>query len=265
MGTGAAADGGAASHRTLLAISPSYELFHALRLLQDHRDVDLVALSDSSGLFGAHALHRPDLVVAEIEAGAQVMPSLRLLHDTTGCPIIAISSDPSSVSAAPAATTRLVTPPVEVAQLIAAFDEVLAVQEDRDTDRTAPHSRPPPPPKRRAPRANSPAIATSEPIRWGPFSVDPTTRIATCDGQDLPLTRTEFDLLMLFVLHPHQVLTRQQIVDNVWGSWSGDHHHVDVHLSRLRRKIARASGLATLPAVRGVGFRLLAPTSEISD
>jgi DNA-binding response OmpR family regulator len=112
--------------------------------------------------------------------------------------------------------------------------------------------------------ASGPTIAASAPVRWGPFFIDASTRLATCDQQDLPLTRIEFDLLMLFVLHPLQVLTRPQIVEHVWGGWHGSHHHVDVHLSRLRRKILRAAGRATLPAVRGVGFRLLAPIEAIA-
>jgi two-component system OmpR family response regulator len=63
-------------------------------------------------------------------------------------------------------------------------------------------------------------------------------------------------LLLLFVQHPEQVRTRQQIVEHVWGEWFGSHHLIDVHLSRLRCKIARATDRAVLPAVRGVGYRL---------
>ena len=146
MGAGAADDDGAASHPTLLTISPSHELLHALRLVQNHRDVDLIALSDSAGLLSAHDLHRPDLVVVEVEADAQLARSLDLLHDATGCPAVVITDDPSSSSIASASATRIVTPPVEVVQLITAFDEVLADQEDHGTDRTLPHSRPPLPP-----------------------------------------------------------------------------------------------------------------------
>ena len=97
------------------------------------------------------------------------------------------------------------------------------------------------------------------PLVSGPFEVDEASRTASCDGHVLHLTRTEFDLLALFVLHPHQVLTREQIVERVWGPWVGSNHHVDVHLSRLRRKVLAASGRSTFPAVRGVGFRLMEP------
>jgi DNA-binding response OmpR family regulator len=94
-------------------------------------------------------------------------------------------------------------------------------------------------------------------LRVGPFSIDEIAHRAHCDGHELNLTRTEFELLVLFCLHPYQVLTRALILERIWGRWVGDDHVIDVHLSRLRRKVFIASGISALPAVRGVGFRLL--------
>jgi two-component system response regulator MprA len=266
MRLGRTAHIGAAAHGTVLAIRPSDELLQALRVVQSHRHVDLVALSDSAGLLGAHVRHRPDLVVAEIRSDADadegLMRSLRGLHEVTRCLSVVIAHDPQARIAASAWATQVVTPPVGAQLLLPALDAAVAAGAVRGADRPASET---PPASARPFETSGPTIPASTPVRWGPFSIDASTRLATCDQQDLPLTRIEFDLLMLFVLHPLQVLTRSQIVDHVWGAWYGDHHHVDVHLSRLRRKIARASGRATLPAVRGVGFRLLAPTGALAD
>jgi len=251
-------------HGTVLVIEPSHELLHVLRIVQSQRDVDLVAISDSSGLLCAHVRHRPDLVVAEIRADADagLMRSLSRLHNATRCPTVVIAHDTQVSIAASAWATRVVTPPVGVPLLLPAVDAATAAATVRGADGSASVTSPS---GRRPFEASGPMIPAAAPVRWGPFSIDEATRLATCDEQDLPLTRIEFELLMLFVLHPLQVLTRPQIVDHVWGAWYGDHHHVDVHLSRLRRKIARASGRATLPAVRGVGFRLLAPQGGRAD
>jgi len=258
MRAGTTESDGAAAHGTVLAIRPSHELLHALMLVQDRRDIDLIALSDPSGLLAAHVRHRPDLVVAEIrsDADAALARSLRGLHEATGCPTVVIARDPEARNAASAWATQVVIPPVGAPLLLPALDAAAAGGAAGGADRPASETSTS---RRRPLEVSDPRIAASVPVRWGPFSIDESTRIATCDEHDLPLTRIEFDLLMLFVLHPLQVLTRAQIVEHVWGAWFGDHHLVDVHLSRLRRKIARESGRATLSAVRGVGFRLLAP------
>jgi two-component system response regulator MprA len=263
MRIGTTAGDGEAAHGTVLAISPSHELLYALRIVQSHRDIDVVALSDRSELLSAHVRHRPDLMVSEIRSDADegLARSLRGLHEVTRCPTVVIAHDPRARIAASAWATQVVTPPVGAPLLLPALDASAAVGEVRGADRSASEASPS---RRRPLDASDSRIAASAPVRWGPFSIDASTRLATCDEQDLLLTRIEFDLLMLFVLHPLQVLTRSQIVEHVWGSWYGDHHHVDVHLSRLRRKISRASGRATLPAVRGVGFRLLAPIATLA-
>jgi DNA-binding response OmpR family regulator len=75
-------------------------------------------------------------------------------------------------------------------------------------------------------------------------------------GQELALTRIEFDLLALLMEDPGRVVPREEIVSRVWGDWFSDDHVVEVHLSRLRRKVSDAGGPRVGTAVRGVGYRL---------
>ena len=70
------------------------------------------------------------------------------------------------------------------------------------------------------------------------------------------LTRIEFDLLGILLEQPTRVVPRDELVSRVWGSWFGDDHVVEVHLSRLRAKVVRAGGPRIGVAVRGVGYRL---------
>ena len=98
--------------------------------------------------------------------------------------------------------------------------------------------------------------ATEGRRRVGPFELDPESRTASMAGTELDLTRIEFDLLGILLEQPLRVVPRDELVSRVWGSWFGDDHVVEVHLSRLRAKVVRAGGPRIGVAVRGVGYRL---------
>lgn len=85
--------------------------------------------------------------------------------------------------------------------------------------------------------------------------IDLDARTVTVNDEVIDLTRIQYDLLAALAEHPARVLTRQQLVERVWGTWYGSDHHLDVHLSRLRGKVTAAGGPRVAHAVRGVGFR----------
>ena len=88
--------------------------------------------------------------------------------------------------------------------------------------------------------------------------IDLDGRTVSVAGTAVALTKIQFDLLAALAENPGRVLTREQLVERVWGDWFGDDHHLDVHLSRLRAKITGAGGPRVAHALRGVGFRLRA-------
>ena len=97
-----------------------------------------------------------------------------------------------------------------------------------------------------------------KPLTVGRITLDPGTRRVEVDGKWCDLTAKEFELLWLFMRHPRQVFTRDQLLDQVWGfSEFIDSSTVTVHIHRLRDKIevdpARPAHLIT---VWGVGYRL---------
>jgi DNA-binding response OmpR family regulator len=76
-------------------------------------------------------------------------------------------------------------------------------------------------------------------------------------GRDLDLTGREFDLLEAFARHPSQVLSRAQLLDQVWGyTWDVDSNVVDVFVGYLRRKLEADDTPRVLHTVRGTGFVL---------
>ena len=92
----------------------------------------------------------------------------------------------------------------------------------------------------------------------GSLQMDSDARIVFVDGANLNLTRLEFDLLYHLLSNAGRVLTRERLLEQVWGyDFAGDTRAVDSAVKRLRAKLRTASDDAdTIEAVRGVGYRL---------
>ncbi|MFS8477978.1 MAG: response regulator transcription factor [Micromonosporaceae bacterium] len=100
----------------------------------------------------------------------------------------------------------------------------------------------------------------ASPVRtlvFGDLEVRPEAGEVTLRGEPVPVTRTEFRLLCELAEHPGLVLSRQQLLQRVWGYEVGDERLVDVHVGRLRQKIEEDSRAPRyLVTVRGLGYKL---------
>ncbi|HEY0444158.1 MAG TPA: response regulator transcription factor [Candidatus Limnocylindrales bacterium] len=94
-------------------------------------------------------------------------------------------------------------------------------------------------------------------LHLGPLAIDVAGRTVARDGVDVPVTRTEFDLLLELARHVGQVLTRDVLLDRVWGyDYLGDSRLVDVAIQRLRAKIEKdPANPQLLVTVRGSGYK----------
>jgi two-component system, OmpR family, response regulator MtrA len=110
---------------------------------------------------------------------------------------------------------------------------------------------------RGAPDAGTPPA----PVAFGPLSIDLAGRSVSRDGREIPLTRTEFDLLVELIQRPGQVLSRDQLLDRVWGyDYLGDSRLVDVAIGRLRAKVEQDPVNPELVlTVRGSGYKAARP------
>jgi two-component system, OmpR family, response regulator MprA len=98
-----------------------------------------------------------------------------------------------------------------------------------------------------------------EVLRFHDVELVPSEREARRDGEVLELTAREYDLLELFLRHPRQVLSREQILQDVWGfDYLGDSNLVDVRIKYLRDKLEVGGRGRLIQTVRGAGYALRA-------
>ncbi|WP_282696854.1 response regulator transcription factor [Streptomyces sp. CC208A] len=106
----------------------------------------------------------------------------------------------------------------------------------------------------------APSAASTEPedvLSFEDLRMDLATREVTRGGRPVELTRTEFTLLELFLAHPRQVLTREQILKAVWGfDFEPSSNSLDVYVMYLRRKTEAGGEPRLVHTVRGVGYVL---------
>ncbi|MDZ7962766.1 MAG: response regulator transcription factor [Aulosira sp. DedQUE10] len=102
-----------------------------------------------------------------------------------------------------------------------------------------------------------PDIDTTEQLRFGELVLDIATRRAIHNGRVIDLTMKEFELLKFLMEHPREVLTREQILENVWGyDFMGESNVIEVYIRYLRLKIEDEGQKRLIQTVRGVGYVL---------
>jgi DNA-binding response OmpR family regulator len=198
--------------------------------------------SASSGMQGLSLAveNRPDLVILDLGLpdvdGTQVLTMLRAVSDVPVIVASARDDDPTLVSCLDAGADDYVVKPYTTAQLEARIRAVMR-------------------------RAGGTAEARG-PLVVGGLEIDVPGRRASVDGVVLDLSPREFDLLRHLAEHAGEVVTKRQLLTDVWHqAWGGSDKTVDVHLSWLRRKLGEtAAEPRYLHTVRGVGVRLAAPS-----
>ncbi len=94
-------------------------------------------------------------------------------------------------------------------------------------------------------------------LAWADVLLRPEARVTLVAGEPVELTGKEFDLLAFMLSHPDSAVSREQLLDRVWGlTYPGGTRTVDVHVATLRRKLGRPELIRT---VRGVGYKLARP------
>ena len=226
---------------TILAIDDDADVRDLVSLALTESGYRVVTASDGPAGIAAYHAHQPDLIVLDIGLGSmdglEVCRQLRAVGST---PIVFVTSRADEVDQLigfAAGADDYLAKPFSPKLLVARVSTVLRRSQGTEQPRTR--------------------------FEAGPITADTETRIASVGTTDLDLTRTEFDLLVMLMDNPRRVVNREALLEGVWGSWYGDDHVVEVHMSRLRSKIKAAGGPRIGVAVRGVGYKLgLEPALE---
>jgi two-component system response regulator MprA len=111
-------------------------------------------------------------------------------------------------------------------------------------------------------RRSVPAGEAGQQLRFSDLVLDQGTREVWRGGRSITLTRTEFNLLELFMRHPRQVLERGQILEEVWGyDFPTTANSLEVYVGYLRRKLESDDEARLIHTVRGVGYSLREPSA----
>jgi two-component system response regulator RegX3 len=110
---------------------------------------------------------------------------------------------------------------------------------------------------RRAPRTDDQSLMSGEVLEVGDVRLDPERHEVTVRGKSVQLPLKEFELLELLLANAGRVLTRDTLIDRIWGTdYVGDTKTLDVHIKRLRARIEEdPSTPARITTIRGLGYR----------
>ena len=184
---------------------------------------------------------RPDVVLLDLGLpDVSGLTLVSMIRAASAVPIIVITAqddDPTMVQALDSGADDYVVKPFGIEHVAARIRAVL---------------------RRSAP------VADTAPLRVGDLVIDEGSRVATLAGRRLDLARKEFDLLLALAHRQGQVVTKRELLAEVWQqAYGGADRTIDVHLSWLRRKLGEtAADPKYLISVRGVGVRLVDPHHE---
>jgi two-component system, OmpR family, KDP operon response regulator KdpE len=199
----------------VLVIDDEAPILNALRINLAARQYEVSTAADGTAGLAAMARERPDVLILDLGLpdmdGTEVIRGVR---GWTSTPIIVLSAwgqESQKVAALDAGADDYVTKPFGMDELLARLRAAV---------------------RRAAPAPAEPVVATEH------FTVDLSAKRVTKDGADVRLTPTEWQLLEVLVRHPDRLVTRRQLLAEVWGpGYQNEANYLRVYVANLRRKL----------------------------
>jgi DNA-binding response OmpR family regulator len=228
-----------AAQRTVLVVDDEPMLRNLLARLLRMEGYEVLEAEDGQAALDVVAGQKPDLILLDVmmpaRDGLDVLGDLRKTSDIPVILVSALAEEADRVIGLKMGADDYVTKPFSAAELSARIESVLR----RAVMRSAPE-------------------ATSSRLSFEGLVIDNVTREVRVAGEAIEMTAKEFDLLAYLAGSPRQVFSREQLLQQVWGSssnWQSD-ATVTEHVRRLRRKIEDdPDNPRWITTVRGVGYR----------
>ncbi len=216
---------------TILVVDDEPNIADLIGLYLDREGFRVVKAGTGEDGIRAVGEHRPRLVVLDVGLpDVDGLEVCRRLRQTSTIPVIFLTARDGEIDRVlglELGADDYVTKPFSPAELVARIKAVLRRTEGG---------------------------ATPEILQIGDATIDMGRREVRVRSEAVPFTTREFELLRFLAERPGLALSRQQILDGVWGyDWYGDARTVDVHLAQVRKKL---DGAVRIDTVRGVGYRL---------
>ncbi len=216
----------------ILLVDDDVKILSLLQRGLAYEGFEVYTASDGEAGLSAATAHRPHLVLLDIAMpgrnGLEVCKRLRLLADPAIIMLTARDDVLEKVNALNLGADDYVAKPFAFDELVARIRAVLR------RHKTA-----------------------GEPLIYDDLTLDLDSRQVHRAGQAVDLTVREFELLLLFMRHPRQVLTREQILQQVWGYDSDvDTNVLEVFIGHVRQKLEAYGGRRVIQTVRGIGYTL---------
>jgi two-component system alkaline phosphatase synthesis response regulator PhoP len=221
--------------KTILVVDDAPNIVELVRLYLEGAGFATLVATDGPAAVEAHRRHRPDLVILDLMLpgmdGFEVCRAIRREADTPVLMLTARTDDVDAIVGLELGADDYVTKPFNPRALVARVKAIL-----RRTDGT---------------------VRLGRPIEVGSLRMDPRRREASVGDRRLELRAREYDLLAALARDPGIVLSREALLEDVWGTdFAGETRTVDVHVSEVRKKLAPDGPL--IESVRGIGYRLVA-------
>ena len=239
--------------RKILVVDDEAILVETIAYNLEQAGYQVIMVADGASALEAARRETPDLIILDIMLpemdGLEVCRQLRRESNTSTTPIMMLTAKADEIDKVVGleiGADDYITKPFGRRELLARVRALL-----RRADYVPPSKEEPSVPEtpQEFPRSNRELVV-------GPLRIDLAGRRVHCRGQDLDLQPKQFDLLTYLVRNRGTVLTRDQLLLNVWGyDYAGDTRTVDVHVRWLREKIEEdPANPRLIQTVRGVGY-----------
>ncbi|MGB0387142.1 MAG: response regulator transcription factor [Ardenticatenaceae bacterium] len=222
--------------QTILVVEDEVSIQNVVRVYLESAGFKVICTNNGLDGLSLASEAQPDLVVLDLMLpgmdGMEVAARLREASDVYILMLTARSEEADRVAGLRLGADDYVVKPFSPRELVARVEAIL-----RRRRQTAP---------------------PSNTLRFEHVTIDPDRYEARSAQQTIDLTTTEFKVLLALARHAGRVLTRQQLIDLVWGmDFYGTDRVVDVYVGQVRRKLSSATGERLIQTVRGVGYKFV--------
>ena len=223
------------SYATILVVDDEPAIVKTVRAYLENEGYTVHAATDGPSALKAARSFRPDIVILDIMLpgmdGIEVLRTLQKESDVYVLMLTAKSDETDKIVGLSVGADDYLTKPFSPRELVARVKAIL--------------------------RRGRGGITTEPTLSFHRLRIDPNAHKIWKDDEPIELTAIEFEILHVLARHRGLVLSREQLIEQVWGhNYYGDERVVDVHIGRIRKKMEDDPGNPTLiVTVRGAGYR----------